>query len=332
MKIINPSVELITINPEENIQKHIERIGRTCYKSEENITDDSHKKFISNLYNRKHWAMLEHFIFIAEIKHLSMFYLLKNAQLKYFDFTSHFDTKQERACHIISFSARAILDAINEGIKNPDFDADALEALVAIKKQMILDYECYELLGSTIGEGSEFIHTIYDITEYDDRNQYIHGWNSIKFICDRGVTHEIVRHRPASYAQESTRYCNYSKDKFGNEITVIKPLMFDPDNEEGSVERQKYNFWKEGIEASEKAYIYLLDMGATAQEARSVLPNSLKTELVMTAKNYELCHFLGLRCDKAAHPQMRELAIPLFGLLAEQNGNVFNSDNVVFTE
>lgn len=331
MKIINPSVELINVNPEENIQKHIERIGRVCYKSEENITDESHKKFISNLYNRKHWAMLEHFIFIAEIKHLSMFYLLKNSHLKYFDFTSHFDNKQGRVCHIISFSARAILDAINEGLKNPHFDQDALEALVAIKKQMILDYECYELLGSSIGEGSEFIHTIYDITEYDARNQYIHGWNSVKFICDRGVTHEIVRHRPASYAQESTRYCNYSKDKFGKEITVIKPCYLKDGSDDPNNEMVAWGVWKQSIENSEKSYFEMLDLGCTAQEARAVLPNSLKTEIVMTAKNYEWCHFLELRCDKAAHPQMRELAIPLFELFVENNNVVFNTDTIVFS-
>ena len=124
---------------------------------------------------------------------------------------------------------------------------------------------------------------------------------TMKFICDRGVTHEIVRHRIGSYSQESTRYCNYSNDKFGNEITVIKPCFF----EEGS---NKYKIWYLGCMDAETAYFNLIYEGATPQEARSVLPNSLKTEIVVTYNIREWRHFFKLRCSKAAHPQMREVA------------------------
>ena len=124
---------------------------------------------------------------------------------------------------------------------------------------------------------------------------------TMKFICDRGVTHEIVRHRIGSYSQESTRYCNYSNDKFGNEITVIKPCFF----EEGS---DKYKLWYLGCMDAENAYFRLLEAGASPQEARSVLPNSLKTEIVVTYNIREWRHFFKLRCSKAAHPQMREVA------------------------
>lgn len=124
---------------------------------------------------------------------------------------------------------------------------------------------------------------------------------TMKFICDRGVTHEIVRHRIGSYSQESTRYCNYSNDKFGNEITVIKPCFF----EEGS---DKYRIWYLGCMDAETAYFNLIYEGATPQEARSVLPNSLKTEIVVTYNIREWRHFFKLRCSKAAHPQMREVA------------------------
>ncbi len=124
---------------------------------------------------------------------------------------------------------------------------------------------------------------------------------TVKFICDRGVSHEIVRHRLASYCQESTRYCNYSKDGFGNEITVIQPCFLNP-NTDG------WELWKESCEAAETAYFNLLDYGCSPQEARSVLPNSLKTEVVMTANVREWRHFLKLRCAPAAHPQMQEVA------------------------
>lgn len=138
-----------------------------------------------------------------------------------------------------------------------------------------------------------------------------HGSISVKFVCDRGVTHEIVRHRLAAYCQESTRYCNYSKDKFGNEITVIEPCYL----AEGSV---AYGAWMYACQTAENCYFEMLDFGCTPQEARSVLPNSLKTELVMTADVREWRHFLKLRTSEAAHPQMREVAQLVLDEFAER--------------
>lgn len=129
-----------------------------------------------------------------------------------------------------------------------------------------------------------------------------HASFSVKFVCDRGVSHELVRHRLASYCQESTRYCNYSKEGFGSEITVIKPMFL----EKG---KQGYQMWKRACEAAETAYFDLLDYGCSPQEARAVLPNSLKTEVYMTADLREWRHFFKLRTGPAAHPQMREVAL-----------------------
>lgn len=136
-----------------------------------------------------------------------------------------------------------------------------------------------------------------------------HAAATVRFVCDRGVTHELVRHRLASYSQESTRYANYAKDKFGREITVIRPHFWAEDD-------ARYELWKQAMLAAEKAYLDLVDAGATAQEARSVLPNSLKTEIVMTANMREWRHVLKLRCDTPAHPQIRQVMLPL---LAEFN-------------
>jgi thymidylate synthase (FAD) len=133
---------------------------------------------------------------------------------------------------------------------------------------------------------------------------------SVKFICDRGVTHEMVRHRLASYSQESTRYCNYGKDGFGNQITVIEPSYLDK-------ESRSYRMWVRACEAAEKHYFWMLECGCTPQEARAVLPNSLKTEIIMTANLREWRHFLKLRTAKNAHPQIRELALPLLRELQE---------------
>ena len=131
---------------------------------------------------------------------------------------------------------------------------------------------------------------------------------TVKFICDRGVSHEIVRHRIAAYCQESTRYCNYSKDKYNNEITVIEPCYLTQGTE-------TYARWEKACIEAESAYFDLLNAGCSPQEARAVLPNSLKTELVMTADIREWRHFLRLRCSKAAHPQIREVATQLLEAL-----------------
>lgn len=157
-----------------------------------------------------------------------------------------------------------------------------------------------KLVTSLIARGHEAMLEFGDIT--------------IKFVCDRGVSHEIVRHRVASYAQESTRYCNYSKDKFGNELTFITPVFWDNCPENG-LDCEKHGILETVLVEAEKAYNKLIELGASPQEARYILPNGLKTEIVVKMNLRELRHFFTLRCSKAAHPQMRELAIPLLNEL-----------------
>lgn len=123
---------------------------------------------------------------------------------------------------------------------------------------------------------------------------------TVRVVCDRGVSHEIVRHRIASYSQESTRYCNYEKQG----VTFIQPCFWNP----GS---QEYNEWLSAMQFAEAAYLQLLEWGATPQEARSVLPNSLKTEIVITNNIRQWRHFFRLRTAPAAHPQMREITVPM---------------------
>lgn len=134
-----------------------------------------------------------------------------------------------------------------------------------------------------------------------------HGSISVKFICDRGVSHELVRHRIASFAQESTRYCNYSQDKFGSELTFIRPCFFKGDYDF----EPAYKIWYDSMLDAESAYLNMLAIGRTPQEARSVLPNSLKTEITITANYREWRNIFKLRTAMAAHPQMREIMRPL---------------------
>lgn len=135
-----------------------------------------------------------------------------------------------------------------------------------------------------------------------------HASFSVRFIVDRGVSHEIVRHRMSSYSQESTRYCNYSKEGFGGMITVIEPRSL----KKGTA---GWEYWHMACAQAEESYFSMLEIGCTPQEARSVLPSSLKTELIMTANLREWRYFLRLRTAKAAHPQMREVTVPLLAEL-----------------
>lgn len=137
-----------------------------------------------------------------------------------------------------------------------------------------------------------------------------------RFIIDRGVSHEVVRHRIAAYSQESTRYCNYAGDKFGGEITVIRPFFF-------KNKPIAMDFWETACKMAEECYFALLNAGCLAQEARSVLPNSLKTEIVVTYNLREWRHFFRLRAAKAAHPQMQQVAIPLLLFMQRNLAPVF---------
>ena len=151
-----------------------------------------------------------------------------------------------------------------------------------------------------------------------------HAYMAVRFTVDRGVSHELVRHRVASFAQESTRYCNYSKDKFGNELTFINPCFWSDDYPSNTWALM--NQWKIDMEHAEEAYMRMIRMGASPQEARTVLPNSIKTEVVMTANMREWRHFFRLRaaCETGpAHPQMLEVSVPLFQTCAANMPELF---------
>lgn len=167
---------------------------------------------------------------------------------------------------------------------------------------------CYKSEGMM--EKSNANHFIKSKLELGHESIIEHEKATVMFIVDRGISHEIVRHRIAAYSQESTRYCNYSKDKFGNEITVIEPFFF--------IGKPAYENWKESCQCAEKNYLKMLDLGCSPQEARSILPNSLKTEIVVTYNFREWRHFFKLRCSPAAHPQMRQVAIPLLLLFKDK--------------
>lgn len=150
-----------------------------------------------------------------------------------------------------------------------------------------------------------------------------HASASVRIVCDRGISHEIVRHRLCAFSQESTRYANYARDKFGQEITVIRPFFWPRKSD-------AYEVWKAQMESAEAAYLRLIEGGASPQEARSVLPNSLKTEVVMTANMREWRHIFKLRCAGASHPQIRQLMLPLLDRFKKEIAVLFDDLHLEF--
>lgn len=143
---------------------------------------------------------------------------------------------------------------------------------------------------------------------------------TVKFICDRGIANELVRHRIASFAQESSRYCCYAKDKFGKELTFINPCFWEPDSD-------NYARWFHEMDEAEKTYLAMIEDGATPEQARDILPISIKTEIVMTANLREWRHFFKLRAEEVTgkpHPQMLEITIPLLKELKQKVPVVFD--------
>lgn len=191
-----------------------------------------------------------------------------------------------------------------------DIDTDAVMRHIELCGRV-----CYKSEGA-IGEGSAE-RLVRHMLERGHESPIEHFSISVRITCDRGVSHEWVRHRIASYSQESTRYCNYSKDKFGGEITFVRPAELFPGTSE-------YAVWEKAMTDSETAYLKMLDMGVKPENARSVLPNSLKTEFICTMNLREWRHFFALRTASAAHPDMRAVAVPLLNEMKKRLPAIFN--------
>lgn len=201
-------------------------------------------------------------------------------------------------------------------IVKPSFEIMGnVDASAVLRNIELCGRVCYKSENNITQESAEPF--IKRILESGHESVIEHEKITVKIICDRGVTHEIVRHRIASYSQESTRYCNYSKSKFGNELTFIQPCFWQEDS-------SQYAIWKQQMQAVEDAYLSLITSGASPEQARSILPNSLKTEIIMTMNLREWRHFFRLRTSKRAHPQMREVCIPLYDAMHKLLPPVFD--------
>lgn len=274
MRLIKPSFEIIEQKPgTDGLLQHIERCGRTCYKSEDKITEKSAPKFVDMLVKRGHTAMVEHGTVYLTLD--------MSSRNKYFKYCTN---------------------KYSNAISTGEAEAGTWIGYVTTNYRVLLQ------------EG--WLSDLEYITEPTKHIRRI----TVKFVCDRGVSHEFVRHRVFSFAQESTRYCNYSKDKFGKECTFIIPCWLGLP--EGSVSSPEIPTFRErhgdavgiflnNLYWAEANYFDLLEQGWIAQQARAVLPNSLKTELIMTGTIAQWEGFFKLRDANDAHPQARELAAPL---------------------
>ena len=284
MKLIKPTVEIIKQEEYDlnNILKFIELAGRTCYKSEDKITKTSAKDFVDKLIKSGHGAMLEH----------GTVYLIFHVKDPSVIGEDEYHNQQEFFNKLINKYTTNKYSIVKV---NHYYDT----AFITTNYRVLVENEWLDDL-----------KYLCKPTTFHARR------TTVKFICDRGVSHEFVRHRVFSFAQESTRYCNYTKDKFNNELTFIIPCWI-KDLEEGNYYayceyyHAKYNSSKEWFAVcmnSELIYTNLIEKRWKPQEARNVLPLSLKTELIMTGFNIDWQKFFELRCAPNAHPQAKELA------------------------
>lgn len=297
----------------------IETVGRLCYKSEDKMTEDSAVKFVTAMYKSNHHAMLEHYHVMLSMSPATFFSLIKvindadeymHTNLRrYLNITCRELTHTVTMCYMSS-SFRGFIDVLK--VIGCTGVGHALGSTLNNKfPELFPDYqfdpEIDDVDSISIIDWDNFKELIEDEMWLNEKEKEVilskHIPITAIFRCDRGVSHELVRHRPASFGQESTRYCNYSNDKFKHSITFIKPCFFENNS-------YQYNVWENACTESEKAYFTLIDLGATPQEARSVLHTSVKTEIGVTATEEEWQHIINLRHHGTTgkpHPQMLEV-------------------------
>lgn len=294
-----------------SVYEHIEKCGRTCYHSLDLTKEGSARPFVDRLIGSQHFAMLEHASFAFEVDGELYDYLkAKNELMKYesqkgvyeppcwgaqsLNFTHVRVGTGDR--FIVSGNVRALNNVRCYTLFKAMSDC-GIPTYIYPSDNVFLDNKC------------DFIEKIWDVPELTIEEVIAHVYYTYCIITDRGVTHEFVRHRKMSFAQESTRYCNYSKDKFGGEIVYIKPHDY------SNWAQPMKNIFEDCLIASEDSYLRLLEAGATPQQARAVLPNAVKATLVASANVQEWIHFFNVRyrgLTGVPHPDMKEVAEKIY--------------------
>lgn len=310
MKVIEATVTEIQ---EQDILKKIELCGRVCYKSEGQISEGSAFHFVNALVKRSHWAMLEHVLLVLSVTQRIARGIERLGHGTFLNVTSN--GQEDR--YLISGNVRAWHDLFASK-KYRDMAEEIIEKCECYM-HMSLGKSLYDTFfpnKHTISTNKNYLLSQEDILHLPNLQKeeaLAHLYLTAHFICDRGVSHELVRHRPASFAQESTRYCNYSRDAFGKELTFISPVL----------PEQSTWVWEYAMLKAEQAYFDLLESGLQPQQARGVLPTDIKTEIIMTCNLKEWQHVINLRYHGTTgvpHPNMVRIMTLWYNLVKAKEG------------
>lgn len=327
MKIIKPSVELM--KHDVDLYQFIERAGRVCYKSEDKITENSAKKFVSGLASNEHYAPLEHeyiYFYFSDYNDVINFisgFLVPDSNsyglIKYLNVSERY----------ISGSVRAWIEFFDNYFK---ISKEYVVSKGIYKKMFtLLSVNYHDIFNEIVDWGNdEESETIGEIKlvsrqEFLDANEPDYVYynllpHTIKFVADKGFLAEITRHRVASFSAESSRFCNYSQGKFNEEITVIEPCYWDKDN--NKKDEVSYRIWEHVCQEAEDAYISMAKNNIPPEQARALLPQSLKTEVIVTATEKEWQHIINLRyygTTGRPHPQMLEVMDMAYPILVKES-------------
>ncbi|PIE57337.1 MAG: FAD-dependent thymidylate synthase [Desulfobulbus propionicus] len=312
MNIITPSFHILDHLDQQSLPVRIEFCGRLCYKSEERINEQSAIPFVQKMARHGHNSVLEMGAATCLISgvtdpQVQSFFLCLPKYLQ-------IDPMKERAL-LVSGTVRGFRELFLQHQENEL--VQALTILLATKHPYFYQIAEDQIQDIANPQGLQVHQLSLEQVEQLPSSELMarHRYLAVKFIVNRAVTHELVRHRPCSFLQESQRYCRYSADRFGNEVTFIKPLFYQEDS-------QEYAQWLRVMEESEKTYLALLKT-STPQAARTVLPNACKTEIIVYTTLEHWQHILALRTPPNADPSMREVMIPLQNELASRYPDLF---------
>jgi len=298
MKVIPASFAILEDLDRQSMATRIEACGRLCYKSEDKISEDSAEPFVRGIVKHGHNSVMEMAALTlrVEVDSESLVSQFLNVIPKFIQFD-----RIEKKILLITGTVRSFRELYR--------DSGNVKLIKAIAGYLGERYPLffYDLVPKHgwVPQGGVIVEKL-TLAEVDQLSADLlakHRYLAVRIITNRAVTHELVRHRPCSFLQESQRYCRYADDKFGSEVTFIKPMFF----ADGS---REYQLWEQAMRETEKIYLELLET-STAQAARTVLPNSCKTEIIVFANLLEWLHIFKLRTPKNAEPSMREVMIPL---------------------
>lgn len=359
MKIVPASFEILDHLDQQSLAVRIEHCGRICYKSEDRITPESALPFVAKMAERGHNSVLEMGVVTLEVvcdyrKYVNLLETIP----KYLHLTSIEPeglcllTPESKSRLLITGSIRAWREML---INHPN--CSVIHAACAfLAKRHPYFFDSILPVGGYVIDSRISVRkmSLEDVDDLPAELMVKHRHIAVKFVVNRAIANEIVRHRPCSFLQLSQRYCNYASGKFGNEVTFIRPSAFLPyclpcetcglvDSDycnagycycpcpdesktvSGSTHMKRFSAWLNQCESAEKAYLTMIGHGASPQEARTVLPNSCKTEIIVYANLEQWRHIFKLRCSKAAEPSMREVMIPLREEFAKRWPEVFAS-------